>query len=326
MGPLRPGCDGGRGSRMARAPSSGQDGFLGSSIRRRRWGRRGARGGGGSAKGPAPEPQQRAPKAKQGRGGRRGRGRALVAALVTAGVGLGGGYLYAVIILFPVSNTPVLLQQVPDLRGQPLALALAVLSDSGLAANPVDSVRHPQITLGQVIGQSPLPGFTALPGHPVRLTVSAGREVRPVPDLTRLDGARAAELLVAGGFLVTADTIESTAPAGRILEIDPAPGSELELPAQVRLAISQGPPTLPMPDLSGLSLGEAFALLRSHGLLLGEVERRYSLLNVGRVFGQSPAMGEEVVAGTRVRLAIGQPIRMRDDLPIPAGRPPGARR
>lgn len=231
-----------------------------------------------------------------------------LAALIVTGVGLGVGYLVAVTVIFPVPDTPVELQGVPDLRGQPLALALSELADSGLAVGRVDSVRHPAVPAGTIIGQSPLPGLTALTHAPVRVTVSAGPEVRPVPDLTRLGGSRAAELLMAGGFHVQVDTVESTVAAGRLLLIDPEPGTEVALPGSVRLMVSSGPPTFLMPDLTGMTQGEALALLRAMGLVLGEVDRRYSLLNVRLVFGQYPEPYEPVVEDTNVRLIVGREV------------------
>lgn len=231
-----------------------------------------------------------------------------IAAFAVAGAGLGLGYLVAVTLMFPVPDTPVELQIVPDLRGQPVALALAELADSGLAVSRVDSVRHPLVPAGLVMGQSPLPGPTALVHAPVRVTVSSGREVRPVPDLTRLDGIRAAELLEAGGFLVQVDTVESTVAAGRVLSMDPEPGTEVPLPGSIRLAVSMGPPTFLMPDLAGMTQGEAFALLRALGLVMGEVDRRYSLLNVRLIFGQYPEPYEPVTEGAQVRLIVGREV------------------
>ena len=233
---------------------------------------------------------------------------AWVAVLAVAGAGLGLGYLVAITIMFPAPDTPVEVQAVPDLRGQPAAVAFAVLADSGLAVGRVDSVRHPTVPTGVVMGQSPLPGPTALLNAAVRVTVSSGPEVRPVPDLTRLDGGRAAELLAAGGFLVEVDTVESTVAAGRVMGMDPAPGTEVSLPGRVRVAVSRGPPTFPMPDLAGTTQGEAFALLRALGLELGEVDRRYSLLNVGLIFGQFPEPRELVTRGTQVNLIVGREV------------------
>ena len=229
--------------------------------------------------------------------------------LLTAAAGLGAGYLVAVLVLFPIPDVPLEIQVVPDLRAQTLDAAVAALADSGLSVSRIDSVRHPGAAPGRVIGQSPLPGPTALAGGAVRITVSSGPEVRPVPDLTRLVGGRAAELLGAAGFVVHIDTLDAMLPVGRVLGLDPAPGTEVQLPADVRLMVSRGPPTVDVPDLAGLTAGEAFALLRARGLALGDIERRYSLLNVNFVFGQHPGSGELAVQGSRVRIIVGREMR-----------------
>ena len=296
---------------------------LGRSIRRNR--RPGAKGARRPRSRSARRPAR--PKSRRGRSGGKGVGTAparagrrslhpVLAALLVAGAGLGLGYLIAVVLIFPAREQPLELQAVPDVRGGPLDLALAVVVDSGLVIGHVDSVRHPRVAAGLVLGQSPLPGLTALSQAPVRITVSSGPEVRAIPDLTRLDGRRAAELLDAGGFVVRVDTADSRTPAGRVLGIDPAPGTEIRIPGDVRLVVSRGPPTFAMPRLAGMTPGEAYAVLRSLGLELGEVDRRYSLLNVRVVFGQDPEPYAPVAEGTAVRLVVGREVR-------PAPRGPG---
>ena len=244
-----------------------------------------------------------------------------LAALLLTGGGLGLGYLVAVTVVFPAGEQPVELQAVPDIRGEPLELALATVVDSGLVIGHVDSVRHPRAEAGIVLGQSPLPGLTALVQAPVRITVSSGPEMRAVPDLTRLAGDRAAELLDAGGFVVRVDTADSRTPAGRVLGIDPAPGTEIRIPGDVRLVVSRGPPTFPMPQLAGMTQGEAYAVLRSLGLELDEVDRRYSLLNVRVVFGQDPEPRVPVAEGTAVRLVVGREVRPAPQMPGGTERP-----
>ncbi|MXW17843.1 MAG: PASTA domain-containing protein [Gemmatimonadetes bacterium] len=229
-----------------------------------------------------------------------------VLALILAAIGLGSGYFVSTTWLFPSPEPPPAPQGVPDLRGSPLAGAMALLADSGLTAGRVDSIRHPLAPAGSVIGQNPLPGRTALPGAEVHVTMSMGPEIRSVPDVTRLRGERAAATLEAGGFLVQVDTVESQAPAGRIVAIDPPPGTETTMPGSVRLQVSQGPPTFPMPSLLGFGELEARSLLAALGLTVSEIDRRYSILNVNRVFGQNPAPSANVGAGTRVRLIVGQ--------------------
>ena len=227
-------------------------------------------------------------------------------ALILAGTGLGAGYAVSTIWLFPSPEPPPALQGVPELRGSHIAGALALLADSGLTVGRVDSIRHPLASAGSVIGQNPLPGRTALPGAEVRVTMSLGPEIRSVPDVTRLRGARAVATLEAGGFLVRVDTVRSDSPAGRVLAIDPPPGTQTTMPGSVRLELSLGPPTFPMPNLLGYGEYEARSLLSALGLTWSETEKRYSILNVNRVFGQNPEPNADVGLGTRVRLIVGQ--------------------
>ncbi len=237
------------------------------------------------------------------------RDRPFLSALIVAGGGLACGYLVATVFFFRPPPPPPALQGVPDLRGYPLAMAMSVLGDSGLATSQVDSVHHPTVAGGLVIGQSPLPGRTALPEAPVRVTVSMGPDVRPVPDVTRLPGSRAAALLAESGFEVSVDTIESMAPAGRVIHIEPGPGTPVAIPGSVRMAVSLGPPTIPMPSLAGLSEQAALSLLRALGLVVSQIEYRYSILNVNRVFGQYPDPNAEIEQGAEVQLIIGRQVR-----------------
>jgi serine/threonine-protein kinase len=223
-------------------------------------------------------------------------------------LGLGVGYVVATRAVFPTPEPPPALQGVPDLRGTSLNQALAVLADSGLTPARVDSVRHPSVDRGLVLGQSPLPGPTALPGAAGRLPVSLGPEVRPVPDVTRLRGDRATTVLSASGFTVSVDTVDSQTPAGRVVQVDPTPGTELPLPGSVILRVSRGPPPFPMPNVIGLDEEEARRTLTSLGLVISEVESRLSLRNAGEILDQSPLPDSIVELGSAVRLIVGQPL------------------
>ena len=232
----------------------------------------------------------------------------LVVVLLLTGAGTGTGYAVSAIWLFPPPAPPPALQGVPELRGSHIGAALALLADSGLTAGRVDSIRHPAAPAGSVVGQDPLPGRTALAGADVRLTMSMGPEIRSVPDVTRLSGGRAIATLEAGGFVVQVDTVESDSPTGRIVAIDPPPGTETTMPGLLLLQVSRGPPTFPMPNLLGYGEFEARSFLAALGLTVMEVERRYSILNVNRVFGQNPVPNTEVALGTQVRLIVGRSI------------------
>ena len=131
--------------------------------------------------------------------------------------------------------------------------------------------------------------------------------------------------------MVQVDTVESGMPTGRVMALDPAPGTEVAMPGNVRLAVSRGPPTFPMPVLSGFGEGEARSLLNTLGMVLTTVEKRYSILNVNRIFGQYPEPNVSVQRGTAVRLIVGEdmfrirfnPIGAPSTPPPPERGPPG---
>lgn len=229
---------------------------------------------------------------------------AVVVGLLAAG--FGGGYLLATELLFPAPEPPEDLVTVPGLQGVPLAEARVRVGQAGLVAGPVDSLRHPTLPAGAVVGQSPLRGQQSVPGDTVRMTVSLGSERRPVPDLSRLRAERARTVLDAAGFRVRMDSVESPLPRGSVLEITPEPGTELTLPGDVLLTVSLGPPQVVMPVLLGMSEDEALATLDSLGLSVSELATRFRFgLDQGVVVEQEPPAGTMVERGSAVRIVVG---------------------
>lgn len=271
---------------------------LGSSMRRRRGG-----GGGGSGK-------------KSGRSQRPlGRGaRLLIFGLTAAVVGTGAGYLYATQVAFPAPVSEVDdFRTVPDLRGMTLEEVRTALGALQLETGRVDSIRHPEIEEGTVMGQSPLAGQLAVPGGGVEVTVSLGPERRPIPDVTRLLASRAVTVLETTGFRVEVDSVEADVAAGRVVETQPRAGEEVTLPGLIRVLVSLGPPLVEMPLLVGMQEEQARELLESLGLAVGEVDTAFRFgFNQGQVLEQFPEAGEEIAAGSEVRLVVGRRGFFRD--------------
>ena len=261
---------------------------LGGSLRRRRRGkkRRGPRGSSGSGGGP---------------------GRFVLTLL---GLGLGGwlvGYLVATQIVFPAPPPPGDLHPVPDLRGMGLTRASERASGAQVTLGAVDSLQHPTVPAGTVLGQSPLPGQLATPGTPVRVTVSTGPQRRAVPDVLRLDEERARIILETSGFVVRADTVESDVARGRVVEVTPGVDSVLALPAEVALSVSTGPPLVLMPRVLGMNEEAARDTLELLGLEVTEVEEVFRFgRDQGIVVEQEPGADTELDRGSEVRLAVGR--------------------
>ncbi|MFC1661678.1 PASTA domain-containing protein [Gemmatimonadota bacterium] len=268
---------------------------LGSSIRRRRGVRRSAAGEGGK-RGAWSTAFQSSNAVRW-----------TLMALGIGVVGFGGGYLFSTRVLFPAPPPPGDLLTVPDLRGQALAEAEAELGEAGLFLGSVDSIRHPVAPEGEVLGQSPLPGQLSLVGDTVRVAISLGPERRPVPDVMRLRAGRAVTVLEAAGFSVRLDSVESDLPRGGVVEVDPVPGTQVQLPTEVYMRVSLGPPLVEVPLLLGLDEEEARESLESVGLAVGEVSIRFRFgLDQGRVLEQEPSPGTMVEQGSAVRLVVGQ--------------------
>jgi len=170
-----------------------------------------------------------------------------------------------------------------------------------------DSFRHPTALSGEVLGQTPLAGQLSTATNMIVLTVSRGPVRRPVPDVVRLTLSSARTVMEASGFTVEVDSLESELPAGLVVEVLPEAGTEVDLPMEVRIAVSIGPPLVPMPLLLGIERESAEVLLDSLGFELAPVEFRFRFgRDQGRVVEQFPEPDQLVRPGSRVRLVVGR--------------------
>ena len=220
--------------------------------------------------------------------------------------GFGFSYLVTTRLLFPMPPRPGDLFEVPDVRGLERSAALDMIERAGVQAAVTDSFRHPTALGGEVLGQTPLAGQLSTATNTVALTVSLGPVRRPVPDVVRLGLNSARTVLEASGFTVVVDTLEAQLPPGLIVEVLPEAGTEVDLPMEVRIAVSTGPPLVPMPLLLGIEQESAEVLLDSLGFELMEVEDCFRFgRDQGRVVGQSPPPDSLVRPGSGVRLFVG---------------------
>jgi beta-lactam-binding protein with PASTA domain len=224
-----------------------------------------------------------------------------------AGIGFGGGYLISTRIIYPLPPPPGDLSPVPDLAGLGPEEAMDSLRVGGLFLGAVDSLNHPSVPLGRIVGQSPLPGQLALSGDTVSVTLSIGLEQRPIPDVLRLAGDRAEVILSTAGFVVMVDSVDSDEPRGSVVDMDPEPGTEATALMEVYLSLSKGPTEFGMPSLLGLSEEDARSVLDSLGLVIEDVETRFRFgRDQGLVVEQEPPADALVGEGTPVRLVVGR--------------------
>lgn len=248
--------------------------------------------------------------------GRTSRGRQLAGtrfvgwllALVVAGLAF--GYGLATLFLFPAPPPPDDLVEVPSLRGLALTRARERVLEAGLEPGPAEVLRHPELDSGLVLGQAPLPGQLARPGEPVRLSVSLGPRLQAVPDVLDLRGDLARGVIEATGLAVTVDSVDAEQSVGAVVETDPVAGTMLRIPGVVRLVLSRGPASVPMPFLLGMPEQRALDTLDMLGIGAVAVDTVSGFgLEEGLVLAQDPPADSSVVRGDTVRFSVGGPER-----------------
>ena len=225
------------------------------------------------------------------------------------GFALGGavlaGYLTAYLVLFPA---PILRghQVVPRVLGLTLQEAAAQIREGGLEVQDGGSEAHPTAPQGTIIWQDPPPGVSAPAGLRVTLVSSEGPPKIPVPDVAGLDGDLAGRLIAAAGLTVSqVESVQAAAPRGIAMVTRPPATSVLAPGSPVTVVVSRGAPTIPVPDLLGMSQADARTRLELDGLELGTVtRRRTSDANPGTVVAQRPGAGTLAAPGTVVDIVV----------------------
>ena len=216
-----------------------------------------------------------------------------------------GGYLTAYLLLFPA---PILTRHevVPRVLGLSLSEASAQLRKAGLQVQDGGAEPHPTAPQGTVFWQDPPPGVTAPAGLRVTLVSSDGPPKIPVPDVVGLEGPLAQKLIQAAGLSVAqVESVQAAAPEGVVMLTRPAATTVSSPGAPVTIVVSRGAPTIPVPDLLGMSQADARTRLEVDGLALGTVtRRRTSDANPGTVVGQKPAAATLAAPGTVVDIVV----------------------
>lgn len=152
------------------------------------------------------------------------------------------------------------LHAVPDLRGQSLARAQAVIKEQGFTLGDVIRIREPNVQAGNVIAQSPSSPANIAAGRKIDLLVQEGSSSDgnvTVPDVNRMTESEARNILEASGVRVQAvDRVYSPlVPEGLAIETRPSAGSSIRSGQGVILKIAtQRRPAGYMDDNSNASV------------------------------------------------------------------------
>ncbi|WP_010539711.1 Stk1 family PASTA domain-containing Ser/Thr kinase [Dietzia alimentaria] len=137
--------------------------------------------------------------------------------------------------------------------------------------------------------------------------VSQVQEVT-VPELAQRPAAEVVEELTALGLKpVEAPQPDLMIPEGHVISSDPIAGKRLPVGSEITLAVSTGKPILSVPNVMGMSPGDARIALEEAGFqVVPEDEARPSTAeDQGKVVDTDPAPGANVPSDQPVRLTVG---------------------
>ncbi len=181
--------------------------------------------------------------------------------------------------------------EVPVLVGKSRDEAAAICQGATLGFEVHGETFSSTVPAGHVLDQDPEQGLVVKQGRSVYVILSKGREMVGVPHVVGLT-SRQATILIENSFLVV-DSVLAAADAsmarGRILAVQPPPGTSLPKGSLVTLTVSEGARKVRVPSLIDKTVDEARAILRDAGLSLGEISFRFNrYLPAGRIIDQQP--------------------------------------
>jgi serine/threonine-protein kinase len=141
-----------------------------------------------------------------------------------------------------------------------------------------------------------------------------------VPDVEGLTEEQARQKLTAAGFRVDVRKQESSAAeAGKVLDQSPAGGERVREGSEAMLHVGDGPVSVEVPSVVGLSVSEAKARLGEAGLVVGpQREVPSNTAPKGVVVEQRYPAGREVKLGTAVNIGVSSEVQQvaAPDAPI----------
>jgi len=250
--------------------------------------------------GPRTDPTGRAMPAAFGRRERSGPfGRWLVAASILA--------ILTVVITLVINVTGSKPRdiQVPDVRGQVSADAIAALQNKGFK---VRTQQKPDNTVppDHVINTAPAGTSMVAAGEEITLNVSTGPEQREIPDVSSLSYADAVKKLTAAGF---GKFKQGEAPSPpdlkeKVLGTVPPANQTSAITNEITIVVGTGPQTRDVPDVTGQTVDQATKNLNTVGfptILTASVD---SPRPAGEVIGVDPGVGTSAPVDSPVTLKV----------------------
>ncbi|WP_269961590.1 MULTISPECIES: Stk1 family PASTA domain-containing Ser/Thr kinase [Corynebacterium] len=200
---------------------------------------------------------------------------------------------------------------IPQVLGMDTSQATAAVIAAGFT--PTTTTRYDNATPKEHVAGIE-PAERAVRGSTVEIQVSLGRPVVPEPSLaenadTYLGRLREASLEPQ----LTPREFSDAVPADHVLSTDPAAGTTVDVGARIAVTVSDGPAPSPVPDVSGLPIEDARAILSAAGFTPASGPAVFDPhQRAGRVSTTDPRPGQPLAHGKTVTLVASTAIEVPD--------------
>src|ERR1700761_562610 len=172
----------------------------------------------------------------------------------------------AVVIAFHTFGGPTRDIQVPDVRGQASADAVASLQNRGFKTR---TLQKPDSTIppDHVINTDPSANASVGAGDVITINVSTGPEQREIPDVTGLSYTDAVNKLKAAGFGKFRQTSAASTPEqlNKVIATNPQANQTSAVTNLITVVVGAGPETKQVPDVAGQTVELAQKNLNVYG-------------------------------------------------------------
>ena len=244
-----------------------------------------------------PLPRQALEDGDSDRGGSVGRWVVVVAALTVLTI--------AVVIGFNAFGSGTRDVQVPDVRGQVSADAIAALQNRGFKTR---TLQKPDSTIApaHVISTDPGTNASVSAGDEITINVSTGPEQREVPDVSSLSYADAVTKLKAAGFSKFKQANSPSTPEllGKVIGTNPPANQTSAITNVVTVIVGSGPETKEVPDVGGQTVDVAQKNLTVYGFTKFSQSGVDSPRPAGEVIGTNPPKGQTVPVDSVIELQV----------------------
>jgi serine/threonine-protein kinase len=197
---------------------------------------------------------------------------------------------------------------VPSVQGLQLDQAKKAITRAKLKVGRILMRSSATYAQGEVIQTDPTAGQTPPVGTPVTITVSTGKPLVAVPDVSGQSEADARSLLGGDGFNVTTSNQSSTTvKVGNVISTSPGAGTKVASGSTVNLVIAQKPTTATVPSVTGKPRDTAESVLKAAGFHVTATQQATTdQARDGVVLTQTPTGNATAKYGSTVTIVVGK--------------------